>query len=205
MVSRIFALLALACLALAGCGDLGKIEQGRVVAYDKDKKLVTFLPNSEIDPRKTPKYAAPPLTFAIPADPAEMGREPKSGKLRVNINVEKKTISMYNPQTRAIEDFSFELVENHTGVNVRRQHPLVYDAAARKARSFPQVDAAKKTVTAYSAHQQMLTVMKFSDADFAKYKGDEWGAGDEVRIFYKEPGKSLRLMNVTQTDIMRRR
>ena len=203
MVSRIFALLALACLALAGCGDFGKIEQGRVVAFDKDKKTVTFLPNSALS--GTPKYAAPPLVFAIPEDPAEMGRDPKGGMLRTNINIEKKLISMYNPQAKAIEDLSFELVENHTGVNVRRQHPLVYDAAARKPRVFPQVDAAKKTVTAYSARQQMLTVMKFSDADFAKYNGDQWGAGDEIRIYYKQPGKALRLMNITQTDITRRR
>ena len=205
MVSRIFTLLALACLALAGCGDFGKIEQGRVVAYDKDKKVVTFLPNSEINPQKPPKYAAPPLVFAIPSDPEEMGREPKGGLLRVSINVEKKIISMYNPQTKAIEDLSFELVENHTGVNVRRQHPLVYDATARKPRVFPQSDAAKKTVTAYSARQQQLTVMKFSDADFARYQGDQWAAGDEIRIYYKQPGKAHRLMNVTQTDIMRRR
>ena len=205
MVCRIFALLALACLALAGCGDYGKIEQGRVVHYDKDKKLVTLLPNSEINPRNTPKYAAPPVVYAIPTDPEEMGREPKSGMLRVNVSVEKKIITMYNPQTKAFEDLSFELVENHTGVNVRRQHPLVWDPATRRARPFPQMDAAKKTVTIYSARQQQLTVMKLADADFAKYKGDEWGAGDEIRIYYKESGKARRLMNITQTDIMRRR
>jgi len=205
MVSRIFALRVLACLALAGCGDYGKVEQGRVVAYDKDKKEVTFLPNSEANPAKAPKYAVPAKTFAIPADPQEMGKEPKGGMLRVNINVDKKIITMYNPKTQAFEDLSFELVENHQNVNVRRQNPLVWDAATRKAKVFPQSDDAKKTVTVYSMRQQQLTVMKFADADYAKYKGDQWGAGDEIRIYYKVDKKASRLMNVTQTDIMRRR
>ena len=31
-----------------------------------------------------------------------------------------------------------------------------------------------------------------------------WDAGDEVRIYYKEEGKSLRFMNVSQTDIFKK-
>jgi hypothetical protein len=28
-----------------------------------------------------------------------------------------------------------------------------------------------------------------------------WQAGDVVRYYYKEPGRALRLMNVTRTDL----
>ena len=214
MVSRILlAFLALAGLALAGCGGYGTVEQGRVIHYDKDKKIVTFLPNNEDNPQKAPNYRLPVHVFAMPTDPGEMGREPKSGQLRVNVDTAKKIISMYNPEKNVIEDIPFELVENTTGVELRRRHPLVWDPATRRARPFPQVNAEKKTVTVYSARQSQVTVLKLSDADFTRYKGDQWGAGDEVRIYYKEagkmtaesPGKSLRFMNVTQTDIMRRR
>jgi len=206
MVRKILlpALLVLTSLALiTGCGDFGKVEQGRVVAYDKEKKVVTFLQNKALS--GTPQYVAPALVFATPADPGEMGKEPVGGMLRMNVDADKKTITMYNPNTNALEVINFDLVENLKDVSVRRQHEKVYDKQTGKAKKFPQVDADKKTVTIYSARQEMLTVMKFSDADFARYKGDEWGAGDEIRIYYKEPGKALRLMNVSQTNIMSRK
>lgn len=203
MVRKILpALLALASLALAGCGEFGKVEQGRVIAYDQEKKMVTFLKNnSDVN---TPQYVLPAVTYAIPSDPAEMGPEPKAA-LRVLLDVNKKIIVMYNPQTKALEEIGFELIANHTGVNLRRQHPLVYDAATRRPRVFPQVDPATRIIKIYSARQQMLSEIKLSEADFVKYKEKEWDAGDEIRLYYHAAGKADRLMNITRTDITRRR
>ena len=30
---------------------------------------------------------------------------------------------------------------------------------------------------------------------------ETWRCGDVVRYYYKEPGKALRMMNVTKTDL----
>ena len=197
-------LLVLASLVLAGCGEHGKVEQGRTVAFDKNKAEVTIIVDSNIDLKKPPNYATLPAhVYAMPSDPNERGQDPVPA-LRMNFDVEKKIITMYNPQTKAFENLPFEVVADHKSVDVRRRHPLVWDAAAGKAIQFPKVDAANRTVEIYSRRQLRLTTIKLSEADFAKYKDKDWDAGDEVRIYYKEQGKSLRFMNITKTDITRR-
>ena len=204
MVRKIlFPLLVLAGLTLAGCGEYGQVEQGRTVAFDKDAGTVTIIKDSGTDD-KHPQYTVlPPHTFQLPADPAERGADPAVG-LRVNLDATNNVITMYNPKTQQFDKLSFTMVQKEENVNVRRQHPLVYDAATKKARTFPVVDAEKKTVTIYSGRQQLYTVIKLSDEDFAKYGEKDWSAGDDVRIYYKELGKALRFMNVSKTDITRR-
>jgi len=32
---------------------------------------------------------------------------------------------------------------------------------------------------------------------------DTWRAGDVVRYYYKDPGKTLRVMNVSKTDLQK--
>lgn len=204
MVRKIlFPLLVLAGLTLAGCGEYGQVEQGRTVAFDKDAGTVTIIKDSGIDD-KHPQYTVlPPHTFQLPTDPAERGADPAVG-LRVNLDATGNIITMYNPKTQQFDKLPFTMVQKEENVNVRRQHPLVYDAATKKARSFPVVDAEKRTVTIYSGRQQLYTVIKLSDEDFAKYSEKDWAAGDDVRIYYKELGKALRFMNVSKTDITRR-
>ena len=51
----------------------------------------------------------------------------------------------------------------------------------------------------------MLATIKLPPEDCAKYGEKDWDAGDEVRVYYKEPGKSLRFMNVTRTDFSKRK
>jgi hypothetical protein len=189
---------------LAGCGEHGKVEQGRTVAFDKEKSQVTIIVDDNIDPKKPPNYATRPVhVYTLPAVGPERGADPVPA-LRMNLNVENKTITMYNPQTKALETLSFEVVEDHKDVDVRRQNPLVYDRATRKAISFPKIDEANRVLTLYSPRQLRLTSIKLSEADFAKYKGKDWDVGDEVRIYYKEQGKALRFMNITKTNIRRR-
>ncbi len=65
------------------------------------------------------------------------------------------------------------------------------------------VDREKKTITIYSGRQKTYTVFSLPDEYFA-YPDSTWDAGDEVRVYNKEAGKSLRLMNISKTDIFRR-
>ncbi len=195
--------LALVSLSLAACGDYGQVEQGRTVAFDKEKGLVTIIKDNGIDDRNPQYTVLPAHVFQMPADPAERGADPSVG-LRVNLDATNNIITMYNPATQQFDKLPFEMIQKEENVSVRKQHPLVYDAATKKARKFPVVDADKKTVTIYSGRQQLYTVIKLSDADFAKYKEGDWAAGDDVRIYYRDPGKALRFMNVSKTDITRR-
>lgn len=197
-------MLAMACLSLTtACTDFGQVEQGRTVAFDAEKRLVTFIKDSRETPR-TPQYTVlPPLVFALPTVANETGALPRPG-LRMNLDTEKKIITMFNPATQAFEDVLFELVDEHKGVDVSKKHPLVYDLAADKPRDFPQIDQEKKTISIYSRRQQLLATIKVSEDVFSRYTGSDWDSGDEVRIYYKEQGKSLRFMNVSRTNIYRK-
>lgn len=100
----LLSLCALICLALVGCGqEYGKVEQGRTVAYDKDKKVALVILDAGIDD-KNPHYTVLPAhEFIMPRGPfGNWGRTQKPG-LRIKLDVEKNIITMYNPQTKAFE------------------------------------------------------------------------------------------------------
>lgn len=199
-------LLVLIGLSLTACGEYGKVEQGRTVGYDKTTKppTVWIIQDSGIQDRNPQYTVLPAHAFQIPADPGEMGSEPFVGK-RVKLDLESKEIIMYNKDSKQFDHIPFDLIERHDNVNVRRQHPLVYDSTTGKARHFPVINEAECTLTIYSARQEILSTIKLSPEDFALYSGDDWDAGDEVRIYYKEAGKALRFMNVTRTDFTKRK
>ena len=211
MVRKILpALLVLAGLMIAGCGQYGEVEQGRAVAFDKEKSIVTIVVDTNKDPKKPAAYTGLPThQFVLPSVASERGADPTPA-LRMNLDVEKKTITMYNPKDNKIEDLKFEVLKDEQNVEVRRRHPLVWDAAANKAKKFPEFDAANKVIKIYSSRQSRYTEIKLSEADFGKYQGDQWNAGDECRFYYKvgpkdgKPGESLRFYNITKTDITRR-
>jgi len=196
-------LLALAGLTLAGCGEYGNVEQGRTIAFDAAKKEVTIIKDAGIDDRHPQYTVLPPHKFLLPTDPAEVGPLPKAG-LRVQINLEDKKLIMLDPATQTFEEIAFEMVANHEKVSLERKHPLVFDAATNKARPFPKVDKEASTVTIYSRRQGTLSTIKVPPAVLEKYTEAQLDAGDEVRIYYRDPGKALRFMNVSQTNIFRR-
>ncbi len=191
-------LLALVALSLAGCYDYGTVIQGRTVAYDATSKTVTVLEDKNTEEKKDPNYVLPVVVFAMPTDPAEMGQAPTAG-LRVNLDTDKKIITMYNPATKTLDNIPFELVTNDVGVDVAKQHASVYDATTKKPRVFPVVDKENRTITIYSRRQLKLTTIKLSEANFARFGEKDWDAGEEVRIYYKEMGKALRFMNIPKT------
>jgi hypothetical protein len=182
--------LILAC----GCGELGKVDQGRVIAFDKAKGTVTLIQDMRADP-KTPDYShLPPMIYEIPKDPDEMGPEPKAG-LRMKLDAKAKQIIIFDPASQNFKKIDYKLIDQKEGVEA--DDPLV------KGKKFPVVDKEKKAITLYSKRQKLLTTFSVPDEYFA-LPTSAWDAGDEVRIYFKEAGKALRLMNISKTDIFKK-
>ena len=182
--------LILAC----GCGEMGKVDQGRVVEFDKAKGTVTLIRDMKADP-KSPDYShLPPFIYEIPKDFNEMGPEPKAG-LRMKLDAKAKQITIFDPASQNFKKIDFTLIDQKEGVDA--EDPLVKD------KKFPLVDKEKKAITLYSKRQKLLTTFSVPDEYFALPEG-AWDAGDEVRIYYKEAGKARRLMNISKTDIFKK-
>jgi hypothetical protein len=179
---------------LIGCGELGKVDQGRVIAFDKAKGTVTLIQDKKAEPGKPDYNTLPPHTYAVPADPGEMGPEPKAGH-RMKLDLDKMIITIYDPETNGFKDISFKILDKKTGI--AKDDPLV---AGKK---LPAVDKDKKALTIYSGRQKLYAVVSLPE-EYLDRPVETWDAGDEVRIYYKEPGKASRLMNVSKTDIFKK-
>ncbi len=198
-----FTVLAILPLVLvAGCSnqDLGKVDQGRVIEFDKDKGTVTFIRDLKADPGKPDYNYLPPLTYQLPKDPNETGPEPKAG-YRMKLDVQKKQIVIFDKANQNFKTIDYTLIDQKE--NVGKQDPLVYDSAEDKAKKFPVVDREKKQITIYSGRQKILTTFSLPEEYFA-LPDKTWDAGDEVRVYYKEEGKARRFMNISRTDIYKK-
>lgn len=187
-------LVALPLVFLSGCAEDGKVDQGRVVAFDKDKQLVTIIRDKKIDTLNPDYSYLPPLSYTLPSDPAEIGPLPKIGA-RMKLDAEKNQIIVFDAKAQNFKTIDFKPIEKKTGVEK--------DDALVKGKKFPVVDKQKKAVTIYSGRQKILETIGLSDECF-ELPDSTWDAGDEVRIYYKQDGKALRFMNITQTDIFKK-
>ena len=195
----LFTILTVLSSVLA-CGELGKVDQGRVIAFDREKGTVTIIRDKESDP-KNPDYSyLPPITYELPKDPKEMGPEPKVGK-RMKLDNKKNQIIIFDTATQNFKTIAYKLIEERE--NVGKEDPLIYDKQADKPKNFPVIDRGKKTITVYSKRQKILTTFSLPDEYFA-LPDNTWDTGDEVRIYYKEEGKARRFMNVSKTDIFKK-
>ena len=176
-----------------GCGELGKVDQGRVIAFDNAKATVTIIEDIKHDPAN-PDYSGAPKTFALPKDPAERGEYPKPG-LRMKLDTKTREIVIYDAGSKSMKEITYTLIDQKE--NVGKNSPLVV------AKEFPIVDRSKKAITVYSGRQKLLVTFSVPEEYFA-LPDNTWTAGDEVRIYYKEPGKALRFMNITRTDIFKK-
>jgi len=193
-------ILFLSLTLIISCEKFGKVDQGRVVAYDKEKGLCTLIRDTSSDP-KNPNYSyLPPIIYEIPKKPAEMGPEPKPG-LRMKLDTQKRQIIIFDPTTQHFNTITYSLLDQKE--NVEKENPLVFDKEKKKAKKFPVIDRDKKTITIYSKRQKILVTITLSD-EYFKLPDYTWDAGDEVRIYYKQEGKALRFMNISQTDIYKK-
>ena len=188
-----------ACLAATlvlgglGCGELGKVDQGRVIAFDNAKATVTFINDVKHDPAN-PDYSGAPMTFSLPTEPMDRGEDPKAGK-RMKLDAKTREIVIYDTGTQSMKKITYTLIDQKEKVG--KDDPLV------KGKKFPLVEKDKKAITIYSGRQKLLTTFSLPEEYFA-LPDDTWEAGDEVRVYYKEPGKALRFMNITRTDIFKK-
>jgi len=171
-------------LLLAGCGNLGKVEQGRVIAYDRQTKRVTLIREADPAVPFTPGVL-PPVTIAAPVDPSEMGPAPAAGGL-MGLDYKNRRIIIYDRTARSFRTIPYT--------------PLAEHREVARPPGLPVVDRARKTITFYAAAQHALITFAASD-ELLAMPADTWRAGDIVRYYYKDPAQALRLMNVTKTDL----
>lgn len=192
--------VAMLTFGVMGCEEYGKVDQGRVIAFDKDKQTVTVIQDKAMEPMNPDYSILPPHTYKMPTDPAERGADPKAG-YRMKLDVDKKYIKIFNPTTQAFEELTINIVDVQKDIS--RDHPLVFDKENNEAKKFPVVDKEKKTVTIYSGRQKMLATFGVPDTHIG-LPGMTWEAGDEVRIYFKKEGEAIRFMNISKTDIFKK-
>lgn len=206
-MKKLWSLLIVSAMSfmLAACGSYGEVEQGRVVDFNKDTMVVTFIKDTTTDDLHPHHDALPPLIMKMPTDPSEIGPWPEVG-LRMTLDLEQNVIVMYNPRTESFDKLPFEVVSRHDNVDIRKKHPLVYDATTDTVRKFPVVNNEERTVTVYSARQKVLTTIRLSAEDFNLYEEPDWAAGDEVRVYFHvdEKDQIRRFMNLTKTDVTKK-
>lgn len=176
-----------------GCGEQGKVDQGRVIAFDKAKETVTFIIDVKHD-TANPDYSGAPVTFALPKNPSERGEDPKAG-LRMKLDTKTREIVIYDPASKSMKKIAYTLIDQKD--NVGKDSPLVV------GKKFPIVDKEKKAITVYSGRQKLLVTFSVPE-EYLGMPANTWEAGDEVRVYYKEPGKAARFMNITRTDIFKK-
>ncbi|MBP8645049.1 MAG: DUF4881 domain-containing protein [Syntrophobacteraceae bacterium] len=179
---------------LAGCGEYGKVDQGRVIKFDKDKRLVTIIRDVRGDSQNPDYSHLPPVTYELPKNPEDVGADPKAG-LMMKLDTRNKEIVIFDPTAGNFKTIRYTLLDQKE--NVAKDDPLVKD------KKFPQVDREKKTITIYSAKQKTLVTFSVPD-EFFSLPDNAWDEGDEARFYYKEEGKALRFMNVSKTDIFKK-
>jgi hypothetical protein len=174
-----FWLAAAPAILLAGCGGLGTVNQGQVIGYQRDTGMVTLIADSNYRDPAHPRFdMLPPVTIQSPENPKEMGPAPAAGKL-LRVDSSGRRLSIFNEASGRIEEVAYTEVASQAGC-----------AAA------PVVDRERKTTTI--CIEGKSTTIAVAE-QYLALPADTWKVGDEVRYYYKESARALRMMNVTKT------
>lgn len=177
---------------LTAC-DFGQVDQGRCVSFDVKEQVMTIIQDVKHD-QQNPEYSGGAVTFKLPVNPKEMGPAPTPGG-RLKLDIEKSEVIIYNPTTKAIENIAVKMLDVQR--NIGPNHPMV------KGKTFPVIDKEKCTITEFSARQKILCTFQVSPEQIA-FPPAIWEAGNEMRVYFKQPGIALRVMNISKTNIYRR-
>jgi len=164
-----------------GCGVTGQVDQGRVIAYDRQTQRATVIREAD---QKASYGILPPVVVRAPENPQEMGPVPSPGKL-IQLDTKAGRIVIYDATAQEFRMIPYTVVSERHNV--------------AKAPGSPVIDHVAKTITVYSAADKTLITFAASD-DLLALPADTWRPGDVVRYYYKERGQALRMMNVTKTD-----
>lgn len=194
----IIGLVIFPILVLFACREKEKIDQGRVIAFDKIKGTLTLIRDKNVDSHFPDYSQLPPVTYDLPEDFLEKKEELKAG-LRMKLKAENNQIIIYDPITQNFKTIEYSLIDKKEGIFF--DNPLVYDIDNRKPKVFPIIDRERRMITVYSRRQRILTTFTLADKyfDLPEYT---WNSGDEVRIYFKER-KALRLINTTKLGFVK--
>ena len=110
----------------------------------------------------------------------------KAGLL-LKVNADRNELLVFDAETGRIE-------------TVKCLSLKMESAREKQGQVFPEIDRGKKTIRTFARDLSKTVTFTLSDEDLARPVGS-WQMGDVVRIYYQEPGKAIRLMNVTKTRI----
>jgi hypothetical protein len=195
-ISKKMLMLLLACAPLLfglGCSNSGKVEQGRVIAFDHQKGLVTIIRDSTGSADKPSYDVLPPITVKIPQDADEMGPAPAAGK-RLLFDTQNRKLVVYDAAAGAIKTIAY--------IPVLELANVAADDHRVKGVKFPVINRESKTITLYSSRDKKLVTFTVADEHLALPE-DTWQAGDDVRYYFKQPDQALRMMNVSKTNVMK--
>jgi len=189
-LSDAFKFSTVACAAvLAGCGGFGRVNQGQVIRYQRSEGLVTLIQDSNYRDPAHPRFdMLPPISIRVPEDPAEMGPEPEAGKL-LQLDRSNRRAAVFDAASQTIRTVPYTLVSE------REARP---DELAGGA--FPVVDRTTGTITVHSPADRKVIAFTVAP-EYLSLPDDTWKPGDEIRYYYKDPARALRLMNVSKTDL----
>jgi hypothetical protein len=188
-MSRHTLLLLIACaaaLSSTGCTEYGSVEQGRVIGYNKQSGQITLIRDSTGgNPGKAVYDTLPPLAVRSPEDPDEMGPAPQAGKLML-VDRKKQELLVYDAATSQFRSFPYTPVAERHNV--------------AKATGLPLIDAAKQTITVYCREDKVALTVS-ATPEMLAMPAETWKTGDEIRYYFKDPARALRMMNLTRTDL----
>ncbi|MBA4395593.1 MAG: DUF4881 domain-containing protein, partial [Desulfobacca sp.] len=141
----------------------------------------------------------PPITYILLKDFLGIEPELKVG-LRMKLDTEKNQIIIYDPASQNFQTIQYTVLDKKESIAI--ENPLVFDTEIKKPKEFPIIDRERRMITVYSRRQRILTTFSLPEKyfDLPEYT---WNAGDEARIFYKEEGKALRLLNITRIGFVK--
>jgi hypothetical protein len=176
-------------VALAGCGKFGNVNQGQVIDYESRQGIIRIIQDSNYRDPANPSYdVLPPVEFRVPENPGEMGPAPEAGKL-LRLDYKDWFALIYDARAGVLRKINFAAPAMPARISPQ--------AALRR---YPVIDRAARTVSVYDARTHQVATLAVP-GECLDLPADTWKAGDQVRYYYKDPARALRLMNVSKTDI----